>query len=1079
MAATGMRRRPRWLPALALLASTLASSSAHADGRATRWQEDASGAPYSVAVRANDERWLPAALPLAEQAVRLYEELLSRRDAPPPGNPRRVDVEIQLACALNTLGRVRIDLGDYAGAGPPLMRASALLELTAKTARGWWDVPNLYELGRLARIQGDYAAAERFLTRVTSKHHPHENGSGYGGAGYAYAELGCVLAERGDYARAEPLLKLGIEGAGSSVDAPAPGVSEPGRRTLGLLDHLAELYLAEGRYQDAEGLLRRVQAQIARYPELSQEAVYLLPRTLDDVGAIALATGSLARATELFTRARAERGKIFGEEHPDGATSLEGLGEAALRSGDVQGARGSIEKALSIREAKLGKGHPDALKARALLGDLRRAEGDAGAAAALYQEAIAGLERALGQEHPKVGAVLLRLASLRREGWDLETAKSLGSRAVGIFDKAFGEGSRRAADARDALAETFLAEKDVGRARGELARSLAVRDAEIGRRLASGTEEEKSAAMEALRGQTDLALALPFVTAEPDETAVELAFTAMLRRKGRVLDALVAGRAALRDRSTSEDVLLLRELGKVQSQIVDLVVSGRGSLPSAEYDARLKTLDEQRAKLEAEVSRRSASLRTDDPAVTLEDVERAIPEGAALVEIALRTPLRARAGGPPEGPRYAAFVVESRGRARAVDLGPAAPIDALVAKLREALADPLADPRKLARALDAKVTEPLRALLGPVRWILLSPDGALNLVPFAALVDERGRYLIEGASFTYLTTGRDLLRYTYDETPKDPGPSAIVVGAPDFGDARKKRSRFRPIGDGTSPGAIDMSDVRFNPLPGTAAEANAVARALPGAKVLVGAEATEEAIKAFGHPRILHLATHGFFLPVPLARSSGVARAPVFDNPLFRGGIALASANQPVPGREDGVLTAMEASGLDLYGTKLVVLSACETGIGEARAGEGVYGLRRALVVAGAQTQVISLWKVSDEGTRDMMVAYYRRLQRGEGRSEAMRAVALEMLARPDRARPYYWASFIVSGDGASLDGKDISPDFASHARVRPSPRGCGCAVPGSHPGGGGALALALASLATLAVRAMGRRERAAQVILR
>ena len=159
------------------------------------------------------------------------------------------------------------------------------------------------------------------------------------------------------------------------------------------------------------------------------------------------------------------------------------------------------------------------------------------------------------------------------------------------------------------------------------------------------------------------------------------------------------------------------------------------------------------------------------------------------------------------------------------------------------------------------------------------------------------------------------------------------------------------------------------------------------------------------------------------------------DNPLLRSGLALAGAN--ARGSTEGVLTALEASGLDLFGTKLVVLSACETGVGEAQS-DGVYGLRRALVMAGAETEVMSLWKVADQPTRDLMAAYYRRLEVGEGRGEALRQVQLAMLRDPKTSHPFYWASFIVSGDPGPLDEPARG---AKPPRVEPGARGCGCEV--------------------------------------
>jgi CHAT domain-containing protein len=126
--------------------------------------------------------------------------------------------------------------------------------------------------------------------------------------------------------------------------------------------------------------------------------------------------------------------------------------------------------------------------------------------------------------------------------------------------------------------------------------------------------------------------------------------------------------------------------------------------------------------------------------------------------------------------------------------------------------------------------------------------------------------------------------------------------------------------------------------------------------------------------------------------------------------LALAGANEQKK-EDNGILTALEVTGLNLWGTKLVVLSACDTGVGEVRNGDGVHGLRRALVLAGAETQVMSLWPVSDRWTRELMVAYYRGLQRGEGRGEALRQVQLEMLKDVRRRHPYYWAGFIQSGE--------------------------------------------------------------------
>ena len=150
--------------------------------------------------------------------------------------------------------------------------------------------------------------------------------------------------------------------------------------------------------------------------------------------------------------------------------------------------------------------------------------------------------------------------------------------------------------------------------------------------------------------------------------------------------------------------------------------------------------------------------------------------------------------------------------------------------------------------------------------------------------------------------------------------------------------------------------------------------------------------------------------PIPRAESVAV------ENPLLRSGLALAGFNERASGEEDGVLTALEVAQLNLSGTQLVVLSACETGLGDIANGEGVYGLRRAFAIAGAETQVLSLWQVDDAGTAELMAAYYENLLSGSGRAGALRQVQLEMINSQSRyAHPYYWAAFITTGDWRPL----------------------------------------------------------------
>ena len=340
-------------------------------------------------------------------------------------------------------------------------------------------------------------------------------------------------------------------------------------------------------------------------------------------------------------------------------------------------------------------------------------------------------------------------------------------------------------------------------------------------------------------------------------------------------------------------------------------------------------------------------------------------------------------------------------------------------------------------ALRAALFDRLAPALGNRTRLLIAPDGDLTRLPFEVLPTADGRRLIDDYQISYLSCGRDVLRFGAVATGQPGEP--LVVADPDFDletvtDARAGAAQSRASGPACSAAARkprrrrcnrsrhsqrpprsagrhsrdldrDRSAYHFHRLPGTRAEGERVA-ALLDVSPWLDATALEGRLKtACRSPRILHLATHGFFLPDQQrdlnregrglgfdfgefsGATDGLARlsGPMMENPMLRSGLALAGANtwlkagNPPEEAEDGLLTAEDVTGLDLLATELVVLSACETGLGQVHVGEGVFGLRRAFVLAGAKTLVMSLWKVPDEPTRELMEDFYGRLLAGRG----------------------------------------------------------------------------------------------------
>ncbi len=454
------------------------------------------------------------------------------------------------------------------------------------------------------------------------------------------------------------------------------------------------------------------------------------------------------------------------------------------------------------------------------------------------------------------------------------------------------------------------------------------------------------------------------------QQAVALGLTSILQYKGRVLDAMSDSVARLRQSVKPEDSKLFEQFAEVAQQLSTLTFQGPGNRPPEAYRKRLEELTQQQERLEAELSNRSAEFRQQVAPITLAGVQQAIPRDAVLVEWFRYEPFDPKAKDEKAKwgkPRYVAYVLKREGEPVVVDVGEAEAIESLVLDFRKALSDPKsAFVKEVGQRVIRETVKPLRPHLGNTERLLISPDGALNLLPFAALLDDKGEYLAKRFEITYLTSGRDLLRLASASSSRS---SAVVVADPDYG---KSASMLAQVDTSIQPrrsNDLDRGGMVFTPLPGTVEEAKALKALLKlnDQNVLTGANATEAKLKQLHGPRILHIATHGFFLSdkeisaaalKPVGSIQDQYPVPLGENPLLRSGLALAGANSRRSGTDDdGILTAAEAAQLDLRGTQLVVLSACETGVGDVQNGEGVYGLRRALVLAGAQTQVASCGK--------------------------------------------------------------------------------------------------------------------------
>lgn len=904
-----------------------------------------------------------SALPLAERALMRREELLGKD-------------HLELVEILNSLAEIYRQKWDALTTEQLLSRALSITETTLGTEHPML-ISILNDLGRLQSRNRDFAKAEisfqramTILEKYFSPDHPW--------AGKVLANLASLHLQyrtAADTVKADQMLKraTAIQDRKLSPDHP---------------DHVRTLYVLSERYYT------------------SNESVEYLERALAIIE------------------------KSCGPNHPDLAPLLSSLGYLYQRNFDK--AVRTLERAVNIYEQSFGSQHARLGGVLTNLGTIHLFYDKLEIAERYYLRAIEVAENALGPNHPDLIPQLANFAILLNSKGDYAKAIEIHRRTLTLLEKVYGPDAAESS-AMNNLALVYLKLGDWDQAVSLMDRAANGIERNLTRSLVVGSEDEKLSIADASFYLYDNIVTLHTRYASNNPMAMQLALNTILRRKGRVLDTTIDSLAVLRRHADAIDKNLLDQLAAKYSQIATLTLQGPNLATPDIYQQKLKRLNEEKSQLEEAISARAVGFRTQIQPFSLELLKDVIPPASALVEFARYFPRDLKTNDELPA-RYAAYVVKPLSQPEWVDLGEAAEIEKMVENFRQSLRDSRRhDVRQLGRTLDELIMRPVRKILGDTRFVLLSPDGVLNLVPFAALVDEHNQYLVNHYSLSYLTSGRDLLRLQakYSDTGVE-----IIFANPAFDEAEEKptsaenasaieRDIVKKYGgssqNNNSIPSVSLSDVFFKVLPGTAGEAVALKKLLPQGQALTGKKATEGLLKQVNRPRILHIATHGFFVSEILVTPpspGGATKRRKIENPLLRSGVALAGANNRKSGNDDGILTGLEAAGLDLWGTKLVVLSACDTGIGETISGEGLFGLRRAFVLAGSETQVMSLWSVSDQGTKELMIEYYKRLLRGEGRGEALRQVQLQMLKNPARRHPFYWASFIQSGEWANLDGK-------------------------------------------------------------
>lgn len=879
--------------------------------------------------------------------------------------------------AKSYLGRVLNNEGDYE-------QAQLLTEeVLDYGVQAWQAVPqNVYntllELGSIYQAQGKladaeatYAEALEGLVELLGDAHPSSL--------VALNNLGYIYEKSGLYDQAEPMLKEALSKMESIL-------GEDHVNVLNVRNNLALLYESQGNFREAEPLyIKSRDMMIALYGEdhTNTNAVK------NNLAYLYMLMENYEASAAIFEDVKTRWGAIFGESHANTLKAANNLGRVYKRQGKLDLAEINIAAALARRQEALGKDHIDAIRSMIDLGGVYVAQGRNEEAVKILTEALALAESQLGNLHPYTFDALNFLAESKENQDDLQAA-------IELRELGFG----RRSDFLDTMLWTT----------GENAREGYIRL----------HRPEYNAYMSLL-------------AKVGDEESARRMIDASLQRKGLLLKvtseiqqiATMATDPTLKGLATG--------LENARKELAAKTLSGPTIETKDNHVEVLYQLEQQVNELQGQLGRASVRFRTSIAGSSSERLSDAMAQDSALVDFMYYS--------DKGEPRLLASVITKNGddvKYHLISYGDRKGLESSIDEYREMIQDDQVDEDELVEvgieAYDI-VWGPLMDTLGDLAHVYLVPDGLLNIVPFGALMTPDEEYLIQTTDLQILTSGRDLLPNEY----RLADGQYLVVAGPDYDsedvlskdvmqEAAGRRSAALQLGIRGAGGGL--RGLSFAPLPGAFDEGKIIIDRVEENNAestnFFGAGAQEQVLVDMAKPpEILHVATHGFFLKaddnlrkrlLKAQRGTEVHVPPPGDNPLLRAGLAFAGINTnaqflgEIETTNDGVLTALEVLDLNLSGTRLVVLSACETGLGEIHEGEGVYGLRRSFQEAGVAEVVSSLWEVSDAGTQALMTDFYDKLLAGVPARVALREVQLEMIDSPEWGYPFIWSAFMIVG---------------------------------------------------------------------
>ncbi|HEV7782438.1 MAG TPA: CHAT domain-containing tetratricopeptide repeat protein [Chitinophagaceae bacterium] len=948
------------------------------------------------------------------------------------------EADYHYALALFNVAACYKEQGRYAEAEPLYLKSLPVLstafgQSSVEYTRCFYTLASLYiDMGKYAEAEGMCAAAVNFYKVILG-----ETSDDYLGA---MGAMSLVYQGLGKYDKAEEIM-LALKKYHSSL-------AKPSKTTLQTLENnLGELYRHMGDYDKAEAALLRAVAMA----DNTNAAAY----SLNNLALVQKAIGKYSEAEQSYQQSLGIYRAAGKTNHPDYTNPLNNLGELYRTMGRLQEAVYAFEEVIELRKKLMGTDHPNYANAVNNLALVEFAIG-------MYPEAEKHLlecrdiyKKTLGEKDKFYANSLNNLASVYKAQGKLSKAEETYKECLRIYKATYGETNDKYGIYLGGLGGTYRQMKRYDEAITYTLQSLSILKNKLGenhydhieteynlaetyREAGKFTEAEKHY-LNSMKGYLLLIEKyFPFLS-ERDKTAFYYnvanafetfnSFVIELRTKfpARNIDVLVT---RMYNNQVALKSLLLKESEKIRTGIA---ASSNAELKNDYRDwMRLRETIVQQYRLSPE--------ELESKGVSLPALEKQVNDLEQKITIALKMGFRKeekktvlwtdiQAGLKPG--EYAVEIIRTdfytKSRWTDTVYYTALVIDktSVVPKMVILPDGNALETRSLGnyrRALKAKFSdeisysafwEPLKKHLLNAKKIYFSADGVFQQVNLYTLKNpETNKYLIDEADINLVTNTRDILQQPVTVSSK----RAEIFSFPDYGVKSKSTD---PPGE-RLPGFPDLKE-----LPGTKIESDSIKKILLSRNWIVNdhlqKEATEDAIKKISSPQVLHIATHGFFLKNikdTTEKVFGIQTDIARQNPLLRSGVILAGAAAIARDTlasvtaEDGILTAYEAIGLDLSSTDLVILSACETGLGELLNGQGVYGLQRAFLVAGAKSVIMSLWMIDDFATQELMINFYREWLKDPtpgSKQKAFRAAQLKLKEKYEN--PFYWGAFVMVGN--------------------------------------------------------------------